>query len=330
MLREIWLAGGTRTGIGGFLGTLAEMSAPALGSVVIKEAIQRAGIGAERVDQVFFGNVVGAGLGQNVARQASIGAGVPASVGATTVNKVCGSGLQAVMLASQVIQCGDAEVIVAGGTENMSAAPYILNKARAGYRLGNGEIVDAVVRDGLWDVYNNLHMGTFGDRCATKLGITRQEQDDFAVASYQRAQKAQQEHLFAEEITTVEIPSRKGPVIVNQDEEPGRFNEQKLRALRPAFDPNGSVTAEHQRRGCCRGGLFRREGQGVRHHSAGQDTRLLELRPRTGVVYLGARLRDRETYEAAGADGRRRGFVRGERSVFGCAHGRDAATACPA
>ena len=187
MINEIWLAGGTRTPIGGFLGTLAEVPAPALGSVAIKESLRRAGVAADQVDEVILGNVVGAGLGQNVARQAAIGAGLPASVGATTVNKVCGSGMKAVMLAAQAIQCGDAQAVVAGGTENMSAAPYLLPKARTGYRLGHGELLDAVIKDGLWDVYNNLHMGTFGDRCAAKEGISRQEQDDFAVASYQRA-----------------------------------------------------------------------------------------------------------------------------------------------
>ena len=159
---------GARIPIGGFLGTLAEVPAPALGSTAIKAALERCGVAADKVDEVILGNVLGAGLGQNVARQAAIGAGLPVSVGATTVNKVCGSGMKAVMLAAQAIQCGDAEVVVAGGTENMSAAPYLLPKARTGYRLGHGELVDAVIKDGLWDVYNNLHMGTCGDRCAAK------------------------------------------------------------------------------------------------------------------------------------------------------------------
>ncbi len=243
MNNEIWLAGGARTPIGGFLGTLAEVPAPALGSVAIKESLNRAGLPADQVDEVIFGNVVGAGLGQNVARQAAIGAGLPISVGATTVNKVCGSGMKSVMLAAQAIRCGDAQAVVAGGTENMSAAPYLLPKARNGYRLGHGEVLDAVIKDGLWDVYNNLHMGSCGDRCAAKEGISRQEQDDFAVASFQRAIQAQKEKLFAEELVPVEIKGRKGSVFVNEDETPGRFNEEKLRALRPAFDPSGSVTA---------------------------------------------------------------------------------------
>ncbi len=243
MINEIWLAGGTRTPIGGFLGTLAEVPAPVLGSVAIRESLHRTGVAPDQVDEVIFGNVVGAGLGQNVARQSAIAAGLPPSVGATTVNKVCGSGMKSVMLAAQAIQCGDAQTVVAGGTENMSAAPYLLPKARAGYRLGHGELVDAVIKDGLWDVYNNLHMGICGDRCAAKEGISRQEQDDFAVASFQRAIKAQHDKLFAEEMAPVEIKGRKGSVFVSEDDTPGRFNEENLRAQRPAFDAAGSVTA---------------------------------------------------------------------------------------
>jgi acetyl-CoA C-acetyltransferase len=182
MTKRIFLAGGVRTPIGCFSGALSTVSAPALGSAAIREALVRAGVAAEDIDEVIFGNVLSAGLGQNVARQAAIGAGLPPSIGATTVNKVCGSSLKAVMLAAQAIQCGDADVVVAGGTENMSAAPYLLPKAREGYRMGNGELVDSMVHDGLWDVYNDLHMGTCGDQCAQKYGFSREDQDDFAVA----------------------------------------------------------------------------------------------------------------------------------------------------
>jgi acetyl-CoA C-acetyltransferase len=243
MLNNVYLAGAGRTAIGGFCGTLAEVSAPALGSTVIKAALQRAGVTAEQVDEVIFGNVLSAGLGQNVARQASIGAGLSPSIGATTVNKVCGSGLKAVMLAAQAMQCGDAQVIVAGGTENMSQTPYLLPKARVGYRMGDGQVIDSMIHDGLWDVYNNIHMGICGDRCAEKCGFSRQAQDDYAVASYQRALQAQKDGTYAKEIVPVEISSKKGKVTVDQDEEPGRFNEEKLRQLRPAFGPNGTVTA---------------------------------------------------------------------------------------
>src|ERR1700716_739832 len=187
MLKDVYLAGAARTAIGGFGGAFAEVPATALGSAAIKAALARSGVNPGDVDEVIFGNVLSAGLGQNPARQAGIGAGLKSAVGATTVSKVCGSGLKAIMLASQAIQCGDASVIVAGGMENMSRAPYLLEKARNGYRMGNGELVDSMIRDGLWDVYNNVHMGTCGDKCASRYEISRKEQDDFAVASYQRA-----------------------------------------------------------------------------------------------------------------------------------------------
>ncbi len=243
MLKDVVLAGGVRTPIGRFMGALAEVPATRLGSVAARCALERAAIPADQVDEVIFGNVLSAGQGQNVARQVSLGAGLPASVGATSINKVCGSSLKAVMLAAQAIQCGDAELILAGGTENMSAAPYLLPKARAGHRMGHGEVIDSMVKDGLWDVYNNLHMGTFGDRCAARHGLSRNDQDDFAVASYQRSIRAQHEGLFRAEIVPVELPGCKGLEIVDLDEEPGRFNEEKLRALQPAFDPEGTVTA---------------------------------------------------------------------------------------
>jgi acetyl-CoA C-acetyltransferase len=243
MAQAVVLAGGTRTPIGSFSGTLAEVAAPKLGSIAIRAALQRAGVTPEQVDEVIMGNVLSAGLGQNPARQAAIGAGLPPRVGATTVNKVCGSGLKAVMLANQAIRCGDARVVVAGGMENMSAAPYLLLKARNGYRMGNGELIDAMVHDGLWDVYHDKHMGTCGDECATRTQIDRQQQDDFAVASYQRALAAQAQGLFADEIAPVEIAGRKGSVTVDRDEEPTRFNEEKLRQLKPAFGSAGSVTA---------------------------------------------------------------------------------------
>jgi acetyl-CoA C-acetyltransferase len=243
VLKDVFIAGGVRTPIGSFSGSLAEVPAAVLGGTAIKAALQRAGVSADQVNEVIFGNVLSAGLGQNIARQSAIKAGLAQSVGATSVNKVCGSSLKAVMLAAQAIQCGDAEVVVAGGTENMSAAPYLLPKARAGYRLGNGEIIDSLIHDGLWDVYNNLHMGVCGDRCAAKYQFSQQDQDDYAVASYQRALKAQADGVFADEMVPVEITSRKGTVTVDRDEEPVRFNEAKLRALKPAFGKEGTITA---------------------------------------------------------------------------------------
>ena len=192
---------------------------------------------------MILGNVVSAGLGQNPARQASIHAGLPTSVGATTVNKVCGSGLKAVMLAEQAIRLGDANLVVAGGMESMSRAPYLLPKAREGYRMGNGELVDAMIHDGLWDVYGGQHMGGYGDLCASKFEFSRKEQDDFAVRSYTRAQQATRDGAFTDEITPVEVADRKQTTVVEVDEEPARFDEEKLRNLRAAFGEDGTITA---------------------------------------------------------------------------------------
>jgi acetyl-CoA C-acetyltransferase len=235
MLKPIYLSGVVRTPIGTFGGSLSHLSAPALGAAAVKGAIAKAGISADHIDEVIFGNVIGAGLGQNVARQVSIGAGLSASIGATTVNKVCGSGLKAVMLAAQAIRCGDASTVIAGGTESMSRAPYLLDKARTGYRMGDGVLIDSMIRDGLWDVYNNVHMGTCGDACASKYQFSRKEQDDFAVASFNRAIAAQKNGEFADEIVAIEG--------VTDDENPKKFNEEKLRKLKPAFGKDGTVTA---------------------------------------------------------------------------------------
>ncbi len=239
----VYVAGSVRTPIGTFGGAFASVPAPALGRIAAGTAATRARVPPEQVDEVIFGNVVSAGLGQNVARQVAIGAGFGAAVGATTVNKVCGSGLKAVMLAAQAIRCGDAEAIVAGGTENMSRAPYLLDKARNGYRLGDGELIDAMLRDGLWDVYNDIHMGTCGDRCAAEYEFSRQQQDEFAIASFKRALHAAASGWFADELVPVPVQVGKQTVTVAEDENPKRFNEEKLRQLRPAFGEKGTVTA---------------------------------------------------------------------------------------
>jgi len=243
MKNGVYLAGGVGTPIGAFCGAFDSTPAPELGSVVVKAAIARAGVPKEEVNEVIFGNVVSAGLGQNVARQVAIGAGLDPGVGAMTVNKVCGSGLKTIMLAAQAIKCGDASIIVAGGTENMSRAPYLLDKAREGYRMGNGELVDSMIKDGLWDVYNKVHMGTCGDRCAEKYSFTRQQQDDYAVSSFNRALEATRKGCFEKEIEPVTVKSARETVVINQDETPKRFNEEKLRKLKPAFGPAGTVTA---------------------------------------------------------------------------------------
>jgi len=243
MLKDVYLAGGVRTPIGAFQGGLSTVPAPRLGAAAITAALGSAGVDADRVDEVILGNVLSAGVGQNPARQATIYAGLDPSVGSTTVSKVCGSGLKAVMLAAQAVQCGDAAIAIAGGMENMSLVPYLLPKARAGYRMGHGEVIDSLVHDGLWDIYNDLHMGLCGDRCAEKYGLSQKDQDDFAVESYKRAIAAAG-GAFKDEIVPVEVPGRKGAVtVVDTDEEPQRFDEQKLRALRPAFGKDGTVTA---------------------------------------------------------------------------------------
>jgi acetyl-CoA C-acetyltransferase len=243
LMPDAFIISGVRTPIGALNGSLSEVPAAELGAICVKEVLARAGLNGEDVDEVIMGNVVGAGQGQNPARQAAMLGGLPSSVGGTTVNKVCGSGLKAVMLAAQAIRVGDISLAVAGGMENMSRAPYLLARARQGYRLGNGELIDAVICDGLWDVYGNKHMGIYGDQCATKSGLTRQDQDDFAVRSYTRAQQAQADGIFETEIVPVTYKVRRDEVTVSQDEGPSKFNEAKLRSLRPAFDAEGTVTA---------------------------------------------------------------------------------------
>ncbi len=243
MSHDIFLAGAVRTPIGAFGGVFESVPATVLGSVAAKAAVRRSGVDPERIEEVIFGNILSAGQGQSVARQVSIGAGFSTRVGATNVNKVCGSGLKAVMLAAQAIKCGDASVIVAGGTENMSRAPYLLPRARFGYRLGHGEILDSLIKDGLWDAYGDVHMGTCGDACAEKYQFTRAAQDDFAVASFERAIAATQQGWFKDEIEPVPVKSGKETISVSEDENLKKFNAEKLRKLRPAFGEKGTVTA---------------------------------------------------------------------------------------
>ncbi|HTQ39750.1 MAG TPA: thiolase family protein [Pirellulales bacterium] len=243
MPNEVFIVARARTPIGALGGALATVPAPQLGAVCIEAVVQRAGVPSNRIDEVIMGNVVSAGLGQNPARQAALKAGLPASVGATTVNKVCGSGLKAVMLGAQAIQLGEAQIVVAGGMESMSLAPYLLPHARAGYRLGNGVLIDSMLHDGLRDAYGDKLMGIYGDQCAAKFNFTRQEQDDFAVRSYRRAQQAMADGVFDDEIVPLPVTMKKGTTIVSVDEEPARLDEAKLRALRPAFSPEGTITA---------------------------------------------------------------------------------------
>jgi len=239
------IVGAVRTPIGKFLGALSSIPAPRLGAHVIRAVLERTGVAPGDVDEVIMGNVLQAGLGQNPARQAAIHGGVPNEVGAVTINKVCGSGLKSVMLAAQAIRAGDAEVVVAGGMENMSRAPYLLPEARTGKRLGHGKLIDAMVNDGLWDCYNDFHMGNTAELVVEKYGVTREEQDAYALESQKRAVAAIDAGAFADEIVPVEVPQRKGdPVVFDTDEGPRRNTTlESLARLRPAFKKDGTVTA---------------------------------------------------------------------------------------
>lgn len=244
-MTEVVIVAAVRTPIGSFGGSLKDISAVDLGSLVIKNAIERAGLKPEQVDEVIMGNVLGAGLGQNVARQMSVHAGVPVTVPAFTINKVCGSGLKAVQLAAQAVLCGDAEVVVAGGAENMSQAPYILPNQRWGSRMGNATVVDTMLRDGLTDGFEDYHMGITAENVAEQYGITREDQDSFALQSQKRAVAAVESGRFKEEIIPVEIPQRRGePLVFDTDEFPRKdVSLEGLSKLRPAFQKDGSVTA---------------------------------------------------------------------------------------
>ncbi|MDR7856954.1 acetyl-CoA C-acetyltransferase [Tissierella sp.] len=245
MMREVVIVSAVRTPVGAFGGKFKDVPAVQLGTTVVKEALKRANVDPSLVDEVIFGNVLQAGLGQNVARQVSVGAGIPIEVPSFTINKVCGSGLKTVALAAQAILAGEADIVVAGGTENMSQAPYLLKSARWGQRMGNGAIEDYMVQDGLWDVFNDYHMGITAENIVEKYGLTREEQDNLALVSQNRAEEAVKNGRFKEEIVAIEIPQRKGdPIIVDTDEYP-KFGTtiETLAKLRPAFKKDGTVTA---------------------------------------------------------------------------------------
>ena len=242
-MNEPVIIGACRTPIGSFRGSLSTVPAPRLGAVVVREAIRRAGVKDADVDEVIMGNVIPAGVGQAPARQAAVYAGLPTSVECMTVNKVCGSGLKAVMLAAQAVALGDAEVVVAGGMESMSNAPYLLEKAREGYRMGNAELVDAMLKDGLLDAYSNSLMGNAAEVCARECQVPREAQDAFAIMSYRRAQEAQKNGAFTREIVGVEVKSGKTATTVVEDEDVTRTNFDKIPTLKPAFIKDGTVTA---------------------------------------------------------------------------------------
>jgi len=242
-MKEIVILSGARTPIGSFQGSLASFTTPKLGAIAIKGAIERAGVRPEQIENVTMGTVLQGGLGQAPARQAAIAAGVPVSAGAVTINKVCSSGLKAVMSTANDIRCGEYEIGVAGGMESMTNAPYMLAQARGGYRMGHGKIIDLMIHDGLWDPYGDKHMGNCAETCVAKYGFTREEQDAFSKTSYERAQSAVNEGRFTAEIVPVVIESKKGPTTVEKDEEPFAAPLDKMGKLKPAFKPDGSVTA---------------------------------------------------------------------------------------
>lgn len=243
-MENVVIVAAARTPVGSFLGSLSSVSAPKLGSIAIKAAIEKAGIKPTDVDEVIMGNVLTAGIGQAPARQAALGAGLPESVPCMTINKVCGSGLKAVMLAAQAIMTGDAEVVVAGGQENMSQTPFFLANGRTGFKMGDQKLKDSMINDGLWDVYNDYHMGNAAELCAKECEITRDEQDELAIMSYKRSQTAINDGKFKAEIVPVSVPQRKGdPLIVDTDEEPFRVKFDKISVLRAAFQKDGTVTA---------------------------------------------------------------------------------------
>jgi acetyl-CoA C-acetyltransferase len=294
-MSDVVIAGACRTPIGSFQGGLSPVPAPRLGSIVVKESLRRAGVRPEDVDEVIMGNVLSAGLGQAPARQASIFAGLPTSVECLTVNKMCGSGLKAIMLADQVIRNGDAEVIVAGGMESMSNAPYLLEKARTGYRMGNGEIVDSLLKDGLLDVYNNCLMGSIAELCAKDMHISRQEQDAFAVQSYMRAQDAQKGGKFREEIVGVEVPGKKGVAVqVAEDEEISRTDFEKIPTLQPAFLKEGTVTAANASKVS--------DGAAAVVVMSGSAARRLGVRPQAKIVAQASFAGSPEWFTTAPAD----------------------------
>lgn len=243
-MSDIVILSATRTPLGSFQGALATVPATRLGATAIRAAVDQAGLAVTDVTDVLMGQVIQAGAGQAPARQAALHAGLPASVRCTTVHKVCGSGLESVRIGARALVSGEATWVVAGGMENMSAAPYLLPKAREGYRLGHQQVVDAMIHDGLWDPYSNLHMGSCAEQCARKYHFTREQQDAYAIESFRRAQRAQQDGRFAAEITPVEVRDAKGRTSrVEQDEGPGKANFERMPGLRPAFEPDGTITA---------------------------------------------------------------------------------------
>ncbi|MBI4536066.1 MAG: thiolase family protein [Ignavibacteriae bacterium] len=294
-MNEVVIASACRTPIGSFRGALSSVPAPRLGAVVVREALQRSGVKNEDVDEVIMGNVISAGLGQAPARQAAIFAGLPSSVECITVNKVCGSGLKSVMLGTQGIMLGDAEVVVAGGMESMSNAPYLLEKARNGYKMGNAELVDSMMRDGLFDVYNKQLMGNAAELCARECRVSREAQDEFAILSYKRAQESQRIGRFAQEIVGVQVaPSKGEKLMVTDDEDPPKANFEKIPKLKPAFINDGTVTAANASKIS--------DGAAALIITSGRKAKQLGLRPLARIIAYSSFAKDPLWFTTAPAD----------------------------
>lgn len=297
-LTDVVVVSVARTPQGAFQGALSNLSAPQLGAVAIQAAVSRAGIKPEQVQEVIMGNVLQAGVGQAPARQAAIGAGLPKSAPATTINKVCGSGMKAVMQAMQSIRLGDAEVVVAGGMESMSNAPYVVPSARGGARMGHAQMLDAMVHDGLWDPYKNQHMGNCGELCAREWKFSREEQDAFAIQSFKRAQEAQASGKFKAEIAPVTIASKKGDVVVDSDEGPAKVQFDKIPTLKPAFDKAGSVTAANA--------STINDGASALVLMSADHAKTLGLKPLARLVSYGSHAQEPEWFTTAPAEAMRR------------------------
>ena len=300
-MRDVVIASAARTPVGDFQGALSEIPSTRLGSIAIEAALERAGVAPEDVDKCIMGCVLPAGLGQAPARQAALGANLPKSVDCLTINKVCGSGLKAVMLAFDAVRLGDADVVVAGGMESMTRAPYALDKARGGFRMGDGTIIDLMIKDGLWDVYNDFHMGKAAELCAEKYGFTRELQDEFAIESYARAVRAQKEGLFKEEIVPVSVPQRKGdPIIVTEDEGPAHAKPDKIPKLRPAFKKDGTVTAANA--------SSINDGGAALVVTSAEYAKAKGIEPLAKIVAHGAASREPEWFTVAPADAMKKIF----------------------
>ena len=294
-MNDVVIVSACRTPIGSFRGSLSSLTATQLGAIAVKEAVKRAGLKPEDVDEVIMGNVVGAGVGQAPARQAAIFAGLPPSVETMTVNKVCGSGLKAVMLGAQAIRLGDARVVVSGGMESMSNIPYLLEKAREGYRMGHGELVDAMIKDGLYDVYNKYLMGMAGELCAKECDVPREAQDHFAIESYKRAQAAQKEGKFKTEIVGVEVKGPKGESqMVVDDEDVTRTNFEKIPQLKPAFQKDGTITAANASKIS--------DGAAALALTTADHARLLGLKPLARIIAQASAAKKPEWFTTAPAD----------------------------